>query len=265
MAECTFSRGETRRKENTEMMPRLAGIALILFLVSPAYAQQPTPLEIAVMTCIAPGFIPDSDPFDLFASLPEKHCIRACRASAKGCKDLVKTIDRCGVSFLKAAVKTSIEICRGLGGTLRECRAIRDIAKPDIDWWRVEGKLEKAACDTDVQTLCLSRCQSTAPVPFTDLILPPLPVLPGIGDGGAGDLIMYLEFPNPPLITPIPVLPSLILPVEGVRLQAVDVVSYIDLIPALPRELPEIDSGEQAGGAIVYLQIPSSPLPTPIP
>jgi hypothetical protein len=230
MAGCTFSRGEVRRKESTEMMPRIAGIALILFLASPAYAQQPTPLDIAVLTCIAPGFMPDSDPFDLFASLPEKHCIRACRASAKGCKDQVKTIDRCGVSFLRAAVKTSIEICRGFGGTSRECRAIRGIAKPDIDWWRAEGKLEKAACDTDVQTSCLSRCQSTAS--FADLIPPSLPGFPG----------------------------------TGVSLHAVEhLVSYVDLIPVLPSVLPEIDSGEQAGDAIVYLQLPRSPLLTPIP
>jgi hypothetical protein len=56
------------------MMPRLAGIALILFLVSPAYAQEPTPLDIAVLTCVGPGFIPDGDPFEVLAGLPMRNC-----------------------------------------------------------------------------------------------------------------------------------------------------------------------------------------------
>jgi len=146
------------------MMLRFAVITLLLILPAAAHAQDLTPLEITVLTCIAPGFIPDGDPFELIASLPEKNCVRACKASARGCKDLVRTIDRCGVSFLKAAARTGIEICRGLGGTSRECNVIKAIVRPDIDWWRAQGKLEKEACDIDAQTLCLSRCQVASSV-----------------------------------------------------------------------------------------------------
>jgi hypothetical protein len=248
MAECTFSRGEVRLKENTEMMPRLAGIALILFLASTAYAQQPTPLEIAVMTCIAPGFIPDSDPFDLIASLPEKHCIRACRASAKGCKDLAKTIDRCGVSFLKAAVKTSIEICRGLGGTAPQCGAIKGIAKPDIDWWRAEGKLEKAACDADMQTLCLSRCQPAATAASYNELIPAS--FSETSQGGAGGAIEYLQVPDRLSPIQIPESPqggagvTETLTLHGVRVTA----------PPLVPEPPEEDVRQQAEGARYFLE-----------
>jgi hypothetical protein len=149
---------EMKPKESTEMMSRFAGVALILFLASTAYAQEPTPLEITYQVCIAPGFIPDGDPYELLASLPEKNCIRACKAAAKGCRDVVKTIDKCGVSFLKAAAKTGTEICRGLGGTTRECRGVRDIIKPDIDWWKAQGKIEKEFCNIERDTMCLSRC-----------------------------------------------------------------------------------------------------------
>ena len=139
------------------MMPRLAACVLLLILPSAVHAEEPTTLEIAIRTCIAPGFIPDGDPYELIASLPAENCVRACKAKARGCRGVVRTIDRCGVRFLKAAVKTSIEICRGLGGTSQECRVIKDIAKPDIDWWRAAGKHERADCDADMQTLCLSR------------------------------------------------------------------------------------------------------------
>jgi len=178
------------------MMPRLARIALILFLALPAYAQEPTPLEVAVLTCIAPGFIPDGDPFELIASLPERNCKRACKHAAKGCRDVVRTIDRCGVSFLKATVKTSIEICRGLGGTSRQCRVIKDIIKPDIDWWRAAGKQEKADCDADMQTYCLSRCQSAASLSFTPL---PPPQPPEAPQGEAG--LTMVALPGIELIT----------------------------------------------------------------
>ncbi len=140
------------------MMPRLAGVALILCFASPAYAQELTPLDIAFQVCIAPGFIPDGDPYELVASLPENYCIKACKAAAKGCKAVVKTIDKCGVSFLKASVKTGTAICQGLGGTSRECRAVKDIIAPDIDWWKAQGKIEQAFCDVERDALCLSRC-----------------------------------------------------------------------------------------------------------
>jgi hypothetical protein len=102
---------------------------------------------------------------------------------------VVRSIDRCGVRFLRAAVKTSIEICRGLGGTGQECRVIKDIAKPDIDWWRAAGKQERADCDADMQTLCLNRCQSA--VSIYDSIPPPQGL--EAPQGGARDTIVYLQ------------------------------------------------------------------------
>jgi hypothetical protein len=227
-------RGKVRQKEDAEMMPRLAGIAVILFLASPAFAQEPTPLDIAVLTCIAPGFIPDGDPFDLIASLPEKYCIRACRASAKGCKDLVKTIDRCGVSFLKAAVKTSIEICRGLGGTAPQCGAIRGIAKPDIDWWRAQGKLEKAACDADMQALCSSRCQpAAAAASYNELI--PASFFEN-SQREAGGAIEYLQLPAPLSPIQIPESPQ---GGAGVTLEA---------LPGIPITIPPLVPETREGG-----------------
>jgi hypothetical protein len=142
------------------MTLKFAVVALLLALVSPvAFAQEPTPLDITILMCIAPGFIPDGDPFEVIAGLPERNCVRACKAAARGCKNVVRTIDRCGVSFLKASAKIGVEICRGWGYTSRECRVIKDEIKPDIDWWKAEGKLEKAACDADMKAFCLSRCQ----------------------------------------------------------------------------------------------------------
>jgi hypothetical protein len=90
-------------------------------------------------------------------------------------------------------VKTSIEICRGLGGTAQECRGIKDIAKPDIDWWRTAGKHERADCDADMQTLCLSRCQSA--VSIYDAIPPPQN--PEAPQGDAGGVTEYLVFIDP--------------------------------------------------------------------
>jgi hypothetical protein len=99
------------------MMLRLTACALLLLLPSAVHAQEPTPLDITILNCIAPGFIPTGDPFAVIASLPAKNCVRACKAAARGCKDVVRTIDRCGTSFLKASAKVGVEICRGWGYT----------------------------------------------------------------------------------------------------------------------------------------------------
>ena len=169
------------------MKLRLTACALLLLLPSVVHAQDPTPLEITIATCIGPGFVPDGDPFELIASLPARNCVRACKAAAKGCMDVVKAIDKCGVSFLDAAAKTGVEICRGLGGTSQECRAVTDAIKPDIDWWKAQGKLEQADCDADMQTFCLSRCQSAAVISVPTWTLPPTPTQPP--QGGSGTII----------------------------------------------------------------------------
>jgi hypothetical protein len=135
---------------------------LLLLLPSAVHAQDPTPLELATATCIAPGFSSNAELFDLIASLPERNCIRACKAVAKGCKDVVKTVDQCGVKFLQAAIKVGVEVCLGLGNSPLQCAGVTTLIKPDIDWWKAQGKLEKAACDADSQTLCLSRCDAEA-------------------------------------------------------------------------------------------------------
>ena len=142
------------------MRLRLA-VAMWLLAVtsSDAFGEDPSPLDIVVLTCVGPGFIPDGDPFEILESLPAKNCVRACKAAAKGCKDVVKSIDKCGVGFLRASAKVAIEVCRGQGYSAQACRVINDEIKSDIAWWRSEGKIERDACDTDTQNLCLSRCQ----------------------------------------------------------------------------------------------------------
>lgn len=142
------------------MMLKVAAAALLLALVSPAaFAQEPTPIDIAILTCVGPGYIPDFDPFEVLEGLPGKNCVKACKAAAQGCKAVAKAIDKCGVSFLKASEKVGIEICRGWGYTTQECRVIKDEIKGDIGWWRAQGKIEVAVCDSDAQFFCLSRCE----------------------------------------------------------------------------------------------------------
>jgi hypothetical protein len=212
------------------MMPRLAACVLLLILPSAVHAQEPTPLEIAMLTCIAPGFTPDGDLYDLIASLPAKNCVRACKAQAKGCRDVVRTIDRCGVSFLKAAAKTGIAICRGRGGTSQECRVIKDIVKPDIDWWRAAGRQERADCNADMQTFCLSRCQSA--VSIYDSIPPPQ------GQGGVTIVSGPLDLEPPQ---------------GGAELTAVTLPGIPITIPPLAPEIPEEDVREQAEEVIEFL------------
>jgi len=225
------------------MMPRLAACVLLLILPSAVHAQEPTPLEIAIRTCIAPGFIPDGDPYELIASLPVENCVRACEAKATGCRGVVRTIDRCGVRFLQAAVKTSIEICRGLGGTSQECRVIKDIAKPDISWWRAAGKQERADCDADMQTLCLSRCQSA--VSIYDSISPPQGLEAPQGDaGGAISAIEYVQFTD---LSPTQVSEP---PQGGAHFE---VVRLPEIERTIIPEIPEEDVREGAESAIEFL------------
>jgi hypothetical protein len=158
---------------------------------------------------------------------------------------VVRTIDRCGVRFLGAAAKTGIEICRGLGGTSQECRVIKDIAKPDIDWWRAAGKQERADCDADMQTLCLSRCQSTTSI--YDSIPPPQGR--EAPQGGAVDTIVYLQ-PTDPLSATLVSEP----PQGGVHLEAVTVSEVERTLTPLFPEIPEADVREAAEDAVTYLE-----------
>lgn len=126
------------------MSLKIASIALLLMLASPATAQEPTPIDVAILTCVGPGYVSEGDPFEILDTLPEKYCLRACKAVAQGCKLVVRAIDKCGTNFLKASAKIDMEICRGWGYSARECRVIRDWAKEDVAWWKEQGRIEVA-------------------------------------------------------------------------------------------------------------------------
>jgi hypothetical protein len=174
------------------MLIKAAIVALTLALVTPAFAQEPTPIDVAILTCIGPGFIPDGDPFEVLDDLEERYCKRACKASAMGCKSVVKAIDKCGVSFLKSSAKVGVQVCRGWGYTAAECRGIHAEAKADIDWWKAQGRIERDECDREVETLCLVRCQLQAGVNYQDLVPAPIPESPE-GQAGATDTVVYLD------------------------------------------------------------------------
>jgi hypothetical protein len=226
------------------MMPRLAACVLLLILPSAVHAQEQTPLEIAILTCIAPGFIPDGDPYEAIARLPEKDCIRVCTTAARGCKAVVRTIDRCGVSFLRTAAKTGFQICRGFARVRPDglpgidCRVVRDRLKPDIEWWKAEGKIEKANCEVERDELCLSRCQSAASI--YDSIPPPQ---------GQGSVAIVS---GPVSLTP----PELDPPQGGAGLTAVTLPGIRMTMPALAPEIPEEDVREAAEDAIEFLESP---------
>jgi hypothetical protein len=175
---------------------------------------------------------------------------------------VVNAIDRCGVSFLKAAAKTDVEICRGLGGTSQECRVARDIIQPDIDWWRAAGKHERAECDADMQTFCSSRCRSAVNV------YPTLPTRDHEAPQGLGGVTMVsgrvsiiprdLEPPQGvagvtvtmrPIHKPIVISHDL-----EVRDQLAGAI-YSELIPVAPGP-SQGDVRQSADGVIEYLQFP---------
>jgi len=174
------------------MLLRAAAAVLVLTLVAPVSAQEPTPLDVAILTCVGPGFIPDGDPFEVLDSLDERYCKRVCKAATMGCKAVVKAIDKCGVAFLKSSAKISIEVCRGWGYTAQECRGINAEAKADIDWWKAQGRIERDECDREEETLCLGRCGSVASL-YDSLIPAPVPERPR---PEAGSAIQYLDYAN---------------------------------------------------------------------
>jgi len=173
------------------MLLKAAAAALSLALVMPVFAQEPDPLDVAILTCVGPGYTPDGDPLEVLDTLDKKSCTRVCKASAAGCRAVIKAIDKCGVSFLKSSAKIAGEICRGWGYTAAECRGIHAEAKADIDWWRAQGRIEQDECDRESESRCLSRCQAPAGVNYGDLVPIPLPERP---EGQAGGAIVYLDW-----------------------------------------------------------------------
>ena len=220
------------------MLLKTAAAALALALVAPAFAQEPTPIDIAILTCIGPGYTPDGDPFEVLDTLDERSCARVCKASARGCKAVVKAIDKCGVSFLKASGKVGIQMCRGWGYTAAECRGIHAEAKADIDWWKAQGRIERDECDREAETLCLSRCQSPVGVSYEDLV--PVGTFENSPEQ-AGGAIQYLDREAALQPTPLREAPQ----GEGVRVIAQPTVQLtIGVID--PRQV-------QAGGTRDYI------------
>jgi hypothetical protein len=183
------------RKGGNEMLLKAAVAALVLAVVTPAFAQAPTPIDLAVMTCVAPGFSPDGDRFAALTSLPKERCERACEATAVGCRAVAKSVDRCGASFLRALAKVSMQACRGRGFPARLCREIKAEADADIDWWKAQGLIERDACNSEVEALCLSRCQSGQDL-YGSLV-PAGTIRIGnceVPQGQTGDAFVYLNY-----------------------------------------------------------------------
>jgi len=177
------------------MLLKAAVAALVLAVVTPAFAQAPTPIDLAVMTCVAPGFSPEGDRFAALAGLPKERCERACEATAVGCRAVAKSVDRCGASFLRASAKVSMQACRGRGFPARMCREIKGEAEADIDWWKAQGLIERDACNSEVEAVCLSRCQS-GPDLYGSLV-PAGPIRidnSGVPRGQTGDALVFLNY-----------------------------------------------------------------------
>jgi hypothetical protein len=222
------------------MLFKFATAALTLALVTPAFAQEPNPIDIAILTCIGPGYTPEGDPFEVLDSLGERSCKRVCKASAMGCKAVVKAIDKCGVSFLKTSERVGIQICRGWGYTAAECRGIHAEAKADIDWWKAQGRIERDECDREVETLCMSRCQSPVGVNYVDLV--PVGTFENSPEQ-AGGAIVYLDLEAARQLAPLRESPQ---GQEGVRVIAQPVGEWTNGVIAV---------GELTNGVIDPLQV----------
>jgi hypothetical protein len=119
-----------------------------------------------------------------------ENCIRACRAAAQGCRAVVRAVDRCGVSLLKAEAKIAMELCRGHGGSAQDCRGVRADARLNMDWWKNAGREEQATCDEDTQVSCMSRCQPTRPANVPPVRVNPI-VGPGVATESGSSLTLY--------------------------------------------------------------------------
>ncbi len=137
----------------------IAACAAVVGFAWTAHGQEIPLLEITSLVCIGPGYEPDEDPFEILESIPPKSCERACKAAIKGCKAVVKSMDKCGVAYLKATAKVAMEVCRGLGLTKQQCKLVKEEVDLDIEAWLAEGKDEMANCDVEGDLLCTSRCR----------------------------------------------------------------------------------------------------------
>jgi len=161
-------------------------VALIFASSTAAPADEPTrlvrttstPLDRAMLTCVGPEFGSARISYDQVAGLPKENCVRACNAAARGCRAVVRAVDRCGVSLLKAEAKVTLELCRGYGGSVQDCSRVRADARLNMEWWKNAGREEQATCDEDTQASCMSRCQ-----PTRSAISPPLRVNPIVRPG----------------------------------------------------------------------------------
>ena len=121
------------------MRSLLFSLVVLLVSATQAQAQQSTepldPVETAAAFCIGPGIEIIDDPFEELRGLPQKNCVKACKAILKGCFAVGKAINKCGVEFLKATGKVAAPICQGRGGTKAECKFIKPSVKSDIDEW----------------------------------------------------------------------------------------------------------------------------------
>jgi len=158
-----------------------AVVALVFASSTAAPADEPTrlvrttrtPLDRAILTCVGPEFDSARISYDQVAGLPMESCVRACNAAARGCRAVVRAVDRCGVSLLKAEARVTLELCRGYGGSAQDCSRVRADARLNMEWWKNAGREEQAACDEDTQASCMSRCQ-----PTRSAINPPVRVNP---------------------------------------------------------------------------------------
>ena len=226
-------------------------VALVLGSVTAAFADEPTLLDRTILTCVGPEFNPGLDLNGMIAGLSGEACVRACRTAERGCKAVVRAVDKCGVSFLRAAAKTRIEVCRGLGGTSQECRGFRDTVRPDIAWWKAAGKVERADCEADTQTLCLSRCESAATGVYNDLMPLPPPEPP---QGLVGGAIVYLVSPSPIVLTPV-IPPLLSEPPQGEAGLTLSILPGIRVTaPLIAPESSQAGVRELAEDAVVFLE-----------
>jgi hypothetical protein len=175
-----------------------AVVALVFATSTAAPADEParlvratsTPLDRAILTCVGPEFDSARVSYDQLAGLPMENCVRACKAAAQGCRAVVRAVDRCGVSMLKAEAKVALELCRGYGGSAQDCSRVRTDARLSMDWWKNAGREEQATCDEDTQVSCMSRCQPTRRVNVPPVLVNPI-VRPGVAPESGSSLTLY--------------------------------------------------------------------------
>ena len=138
----------------------IGSLVFYLALAFPAQAQQETPLEVAVLRCVGPG-IPDPDAAwnqdaAILRTLPTRDCQKVCKLQKKGCVNVEKAIDKCGVAYLKSTYTTGKAACIGLGGNRQQCNALRNDLKRDTAIWLA---LSDVPVCTANNNRCLRECR----------------------------------------------------------------------------------------------------------